>query len=390
MKKTAAFLTLIASCMLLAIAYSGHEIPIYPSYYPQEIRIEAVDVGAAGRLLAEAKIHAYVGRSPIFADAPPEHLRRIESLGSYVVLSLARSATRTDEGAACALMQAMMRTLASAEHGLSFHPYPVTPLHAEYLHHVDLADAARRRWLTAPASGAVAGSELRVQARGALAQRLVRAHWHEATADASATLEAIEVRDLVAPEHFNLNGWSGPPWLKAAWFHGYRLLADDLGEPGRRETAERLAERLRTGSYTGEVEGANLERELLALLTAGCRRAVVGFTRKHEYFNADYSAGIENVGYDSHAGLNSAIFLRTVKLKDFPWNGWLRLGVAGAPQAAWNPIAGFDDDAGRLIWHALGDPGLFPTPYDAGWEPNRFTDVQLTPAIATSRTGDTP
>ena len=32
---------------------------------------------------------------------------------------------------------------------------------------------------------------------------------------------------------------------------------------------------------------------------------------------------------DSQAGFNSAIFLRTVKLKDFPWNGWLRLGIAG-------------------------------------------------------------
>ena len=67
--------------------------------------------------------------------------------------------------------------------------------------------------------------------------------------------------------------------------------------------------------------------------------------------------------------------MRTVKLKDFPWNGWLTLGVPDAPSAAWNPLAGFTDDTGRLIWQALGDPALFPEPYDAGWSLNRIGEV---------------
>ncbi len=37
----------------------------------------------------------------------------------------------------------------------------------------------------------------------------------------------------------------------------------------------------------------------------------------------------ENIAYDSHAGFNSAIFIRTVKLKDFPWNGWLAREAEG-------------------------------------------------------------
>ena len=84
---------------------------------------------------------------------------------------------------------------------------------------------------------------------------------------------------------------------------------------------------------------------------------------KREYFNAEFSAGIENIGYDSLAGLNAGIFLRTVKLKDFPWNGWLALGIDARPAAAWNPIAGFTDPFGRLMWSALGDPALLPAPY---------------------------
>ena len=66
------------------------------------------------------------------------------------------------------------------------------------------------------------------------------------------------------------------------------------------------------------------------------------------------------------------MFIRTVKLKDFPWNGWLALGVDGAPTAAWNPIGGLNDRFGRLMWFAVGDPALIPSPYEAGWMLNRI------------------
>ena len=68
---------------------------------------------------------------------------------------------------------------------------------------------------------------------------------------------------------------------------------------------------------------------------------------------------------DAQAGIGSAIFPRTVKLKDFPWNGWLTVGVPERASAAWNPVGGFADPAGRLLWLALGDPGLLPRPRTA-------------------------
>ena len=110
----------------------------------------------------------------------------------------------------------------------------------------------------------------------------------------------------------------------------------------------------------------NLERELVAALTGGCRKRVAGYTVKRQYFSAEFTDGIENIGFDSIEGLNSPIFIRTVKLKDFPWNGWLTLGIDAPPDAAWNPIAGFSDRFGRLLWSAVGDPALFPAPYDVG------------------------
>ena len=70
---------------------------------------------------------------------------------------------------------------------------------------------------------------------------------------------------------------------------------------------------------------------------SGCRALVAGYTVKREYFNAEFSAGIENISFDALEGFNSPMFLRTVKLKDFPWNGWLQLGLEPRPSAAWNP-----------------------------------------------------
>ena len=71
-----------------------------------------------------------------------------------------------------------------------------------------------------------------------------------------------------------------------------------------------------------------------------------------------------------------------MKLKDFPWDGWLQLGIDARPQAAWNPIAGFNDDFGRLMWFAISDPAVLPSPYDANWMFNCFSDVAIhTPAV---------
>ena len=120
-------------------------------------------------------------------------------------------------------------------------------------------------------------------------------------------------------------------------------------------------------------ERLTLERELVSTLRAGCERIVAGYTLRTEPLNVDYSGGVENVAYDAQAGLGSAIFPRTVKLKDFPWNGWLTVGVPERPSAAWNPVAGFTDPAGRLLWLTLGDPAFFPSPHGTGWVPNRVT-----------------
>src|SRR6059036_1902343 len=76
--------SLISLAALLAsigLAWAGHEVPIYPSYYPHEIRIEAMPPQQAAELLGAAKLHAYLGPAPGFPAGLPATVRAIESLG---------------------------------------------------------------------------------------------------------------------------------------------------------------------------------------------------------------------------------------------------------------------------------------------------------------------
>ena len=47
--------------VLFASAEAGHEIPYYPSFYPQEIAFGVADPATAARLFAKNAIHAYSG-----------------------------------------------------------------------------------------------------------------------------------------------------------------------------------------------------------------------------------------------------------------------------------------------------------------------------------------
>jgi hypothetical protein len=372
MKRRAAFLAVPAAVAAVTAAWSGHELPIYPSYYPQEIRIDTVADGQAAELLLASKIQAYVGGAPRFAGAPPDSIRAVESLGSFVVVSInPGSPLATDEASTCAAAGTLLRGIDRRVADFVFHPYPVTPYHGDYVDHADLAEAAAARWLGAAEA---AQPSPKVKAKGVLAQKLVPAQWRR-DEGFDATVEEVAAADLVAASALASNAWLGPPWLRAGWFQAALVLGDAADDPAKRETIEADLARLKAGNYEDAVERINLERELVTLLTGGCRKVVAGYTIKREYFSAEYSAGIENIGFDAIDGLNSPIFIRTAKLKDFPWNGDLALGIPAQPKAAWNPVAGFDDAFGRLLWSAVGDPALIPSPNDGAWMLNRTADV---------------
>ena len=375
-----ALIVTTATLLFAPLARSGHELPVYPSYYPHEIEIAAVAPQRAGELIGAGKLHAYVGGMPTFTAPAAKDIASAESLGAFVVVRLnPKSALAQDEASACGLVAAVLRRLAARGGDAIAHPYPVTPLHGDYLNHADLAEAATTRFGAAASVPASPAGSLKLQVKGALAEALVGPERRAEGALWDAAIEEVDAGRLVAAEMTSTNGWMGPRWVRSGWFHAYRLLADTVADPEARQRVEADARRLRSGDIGDPTERANLERDLVRRLTAGCKGAVAGYTVKREYFNVSFADGIENIAHDALEGLNSPMFLRTVKLKDFPWNGWLKLGTAAPPAAAWNPVGGFSDDFGRLMWFAIGDPAAIPSPYDHGWVLNRISEVEASP-----------
>ncbi len=372
--KPGAVLLVAAAGIIVGAARAGHELPVYPSYYPHEIAIETMTPGRAADLLRENKLHAYLGPHPPFPGDMPASIRATESLGSFVIMRLnPASAAAQDASSACAMTETVLRGMAG-NGGFVFHPYPVTPFHGDYLYFADLAAAANARFLPA-GSPKTAAPNPRIKIDGAQ-KNLIPPEWIAQDSEWDAAVETIGAADLLAAAMTSVNGWIGPPWLKAGWFHAERILADALDDDNARGRAEAALARLEASEQHDSVERINWERELVTALTGSCRKVVAGYTIKRQVFSAEFTAGIENIGFDSIGGLDSPMFIRTVKLKDFPWNGWLTLGTDSTADAAWNPIAGFSDPFGRVLWSAVGDPALLPQPYDSGWMLNRISDVQ--------------
>jgi hypothetical protein len=323
-----------AALALIGSAHAGHEFPFYPSFYPQEITVEALDADTAAQRLAKGTLHAYAGE----IGTPPQgaKLGSVFSLGAYVVATFDRRLPQFAERAArCAAARGMKDALPS---GATWHPYPITPFHADYLHHADRAEAAR----AAAASRKVDG----------------------------AKLELIDAGALERGAGARYNGWSPPPWARQGWFHAYRLLAPATDDA----SIEEMVRRLMRDDFRSLEERVGLERKLVERLQETCERVVLGYTVRREPYSTEYSQGVENVGYDALDGLASPIFPRTVKLRDFPWNGWLDVAAPKPPSSAWNPVlGGFDDAFGRLVWSALSDPAFLPSPHGPGWIENRVS-----------------
>ncbi len=377
MKSHVTFGLLLAALAVIGPARSGHELPVYPSYYPHEIEIKTIAPDAAGSLLLQSKIHAYLGNEPHFSGSVSD-LSTVESLGSLVTVRINPQSSYAKEGvSACAAVRAIARKISSNNPDVILHPYPITPLHGDYLHHVDLAEAAKRRLLSdTQVESAI--QDLKVKATDASSKRLLRVESTALESDWDIEIKETKLPELIASAMTVINGWLLPPAARSGWYQAYLVLRDAL-DVGARQRVEADLQRIQSGDFGDPVDRINLERAIVTALVSNCRQVVVGYTLKREYFNTEFSAGIENIAFDSLTGLNAAIFIRTVKLKDFPWNGWLYLGIDARPTSAWNPITGFSDRFGQLMWSAVADPALLPSPYDQAWMANRISDIQATP-----------
>jgi hypothetical protein len=378
MKRCLTFGLLLSALTVTGAVRGGHELPVYPSYYPHEIEIRTVAPDAAESLLQQSKIHAFLGGELQPSGSAPDQIAAVESLGSLVTVRINPQSSYADvDATACAVMRAVARKLTSNNPDVIAHPYPITPLHGDYFYHVDLAEAAKSRLLS-DTQVEPAIRDLKMKAADASAKRLLGAEQAEPGSDWDVEIKQTSLPELMASAMTVINGWLVPPVARSGWYQAYLLLHDAV-DVDTRERVEADLQRIQSGDFNDPVDRINLERAVVIALVSDCRQLVVGYTLKREYFNTEFSAGIENIAFDSVTGLNSAIFLRTVKLKDFPWNGWLSLGIDAQPTSAWNPITGFSDQFGRLMWSSVGDPALLPSPYDETWMANRVSEIRAYP-----------
>src|SRR5262249_846374 len=263
-------LSLGAFLCLARFAEAGHELPFYPGYYPQEIRIETVaPVGAAPRLV-KSDLHAAIGFDPLSGRKEPVDLRSVESLGGYLVITFnPTSPVYASRQNRCEAARRIAKGFASAPGLYVAHPYPVTPYHPDYLEHADLAQASVKAFEAA----ATAALNPRMRAKGALAEKVAgsAAKGHESQWDVS--VETVSIDDLVGAPRY-VGSYAGPPWLKEGWFHAFLLLGSAVGDRAARQTVDDLYQRLATGSYADRAAAANLERALVKELIAGCERVV--------------------------------------------------------------------------------------------------------------------
>src|SRR2546428_636022 len=250
----------VLACVVVVLASdgarAGHEIPFYPSFYPQEITLTVVAPAAAPRLLGKNALHAYVG--PL-DSATPAHTAWIESLRSVVLLTFnPRSPAWADSGQRCAAAARLLPALGPSRGDYTFQPYPVTPYHEDFLHHGDLVEAAKTKAREAP-RGVVA---LRVRATGRLAELLRGSGSPPAAGGGDADLVEGGLPVLAAEEVTRLGGL--PPdrqaeRLSLEWVAPRRRpvpagggLESDRGLRGRRRTP-RLGGARRRGPPPGAV-----------------------------------------------------------------------------------------------------------------------------------------
>src|SRR5262249_61127557 len=131
MNRLAVLIFPVPGAAAVGVARGGHELPIYPSFYPHEIEIRSLAPEEAAQALRGGKIQAYIGRGLSFSGTPAADIRAIDSLGSFVLVRANPSSARAQNDA-CAAAGTVMRDIAR-DGGFVPHPHPVKTFASGYL-----------------------------------------------------------------------------------------------------------------------------------------------------------------------------------------------------------------------------------------------------------------
>ena len=270
----------------------------YPSYYPDEIRIDVIDPAAAAKGLSDETLHAYVGAVPGLrgSGTRAREVGEVARIVSGPVLQSA-SARFASAEARCAAARGILAALAQEEGGR--------------LRFSSLSGDALSRRLPAPsrtgsrrqgAPSAVAAPAAPVQGRrqGASSPRAVvrgaaGARGQRRGRHAGGGAGRRPARRARA---YSSTAGPGRRGCKEGWFHAHRLLAPGLdagerdgGRRGLRPSGPRRDPQPR-GAHGPRAASGGRAHQWLA------ERMVVGYALKEEFFNEEYPEGVENIAYD--------------------------------------------------------------------------------------------
>src|SRR5262249_32137746 len=202
---------LLSALTVTGAVRGGHELPVYPSYYPHEIEIQTIAPDTAESLLRQSKIHAYLGSELHLSDSAPDLIATVESLGSLVTVRInPQSSYARVDATACAVTRAAAQKIGSNNPDVILHPYPITPLHGDYLYHVDLAEAAKRRSLSDTQIGPAIG-DLKMKAADASGKRLLGTEKTAPESDWNVEIRETSFHALVASAPTLTNRGRDPP-----------------------------------------------------------------------------------------------------------------------------------------------------------------------------------
>ena len=299
MKRARAFAADRLAVAIVTVARGGHELPIYPSYLSardrdQDDRARPRRRGAArgqDPCLCRTRLEL---RGPAAGRAPRDRDARL----------VRRRADQSAIGAGAGRSVGLRRgqdghpRTRGTEPTSSLHPYPVTPLHGDYLHHADLAAAAKARALRT-------AMRRRARPQGEGERPSARATGWSATASGLGCRDHRNRRDRAGGV-----GDLGDERLAGAALAAHRLVPC-------RAVAGGCARAIRPRSNAVAIEPAapqepasfpgSSSASIWSATWSRRSRAAVGSSSpatrvKREYVNVEYSAGIENIGYDAHRG----------------------------------------------------------------------------------------
>ena len=418
---------------------AGHENPFQQSYYPHEVRFFKIDnPDEVPRLIAETSdtpvvkgLHLYL--APVSVDDVKEARRvgpakSLKTLGSIYTVLLNPVDDGRNPFASKKFRQAFARFLIDREAlatGLGdAEPLyiPITRYHPDYRFVIDIDQRIRGQWKPNEAmvkqaladylesvGGSVEGGRITIEGSEAvlavagiegdaiagvivkqLAEKLEKLGFKVKTISMEASptrlrdleeyqgvnivVERLDLLDYIFERLRNVNGI----YVGLDAYDDARLAAHIYLKPGGADDeASRAAQKLLSGDYSGWQERMNLIRTLILGGIDESVRTPVMLTYQHYLYNDDYDQGVENMARSPITGPFSDVFYRTVKLRLFPWNGWLLVGLDVERSSAYNPVLGFTDKWGRNLWMMLSDSASVFQPYNGSWEVNRVVWMEV-------------